>query len=244
VEIMLNRLSAALAAAGALAALCATASNAQSLMDYAAPVNDVSLKIAVVSRDMDALKKISTEFAQSYRFASSQMYFKSPDKFRIDSKAGVINVKYIINGNAKVLKAGVLNKRWDITNEPAQRQSALTVGLLTPAWVNLVNASAKGTRTISGRKAVVFDTHFKGKKNAAWYRLFMDPEKRIVLRMEQYHGDNKLKDTIVFADPVRASGIWVPTHTKVFNPLGQLGAVTKLENIRVNAGIADSLFAL
>jgi len=226
------------------AAATAASAGAQSLMDYAAPVRDIALKSVVVERDMAALKKISNEFAQSYRFASSQLYMKEPDKFRVDSKAGLVGVKYVINGNAKVLKAGVINKRWDITNEPGQRQGGLTIGVLTPSFVHLVNATAKGEQTVSGRKALVFDTHFKGKGKASWYRLFVDPEKHYILRFEQYKPDNSLKDTIVFSEPTRVNGIWVPTRTKVFNAQGQQGAVTRMENIRVNAGLSDSLFAL
>lgn len=234
------------AGAAALAAsiLIAPATAARPLLDYASPVKDLSLTSTVQERDMDALRKISNEFAQSYRFASSTMYLKEPDKFRVDSKAGLIHVRYVINGNAKILRAGVINKRWDITHEPGQRQGGLTVGLLTASFVRLVDSTPKGTQTVSGRKADVFDTHFKGKGRASWYRLFMDPDQQYILRVEQYKADNSLKDTIVFSEPKRVNGVWVPTRTKVFNPQGQLGAVTKMENIKVNTGLADSIFAL
>lgn len=217
---------------------------ARPVAEYASPVRDVTLTSAVVQRNMDALKKISNEFAQSYRFASSTMYLKEPDKFRVDSKAGVISVKYVINGNAKVLKAGVINKRWDIAKEPGQRQGGLTIGLLTPSFLDLVDATSIGERTVSGRKAEAFDMRFKGKSGGSWYRLFLHPSDRYVLRMEQYKGDNSLKDTIVFSEPKKINGVWIPTQTKVFNPQGELGATTKMENIRVNTGLADSLFAL
>lgn len=229
----------------AAAALTAAPGHAaRPLMDFTSPVKDLTLTSKVEQRDMDALKQISNEFAQSYRFASSTMYMKEPDKFRVDSKAGVVHVRYVINGNAKVLKAGIINKRWDIANEPGQRQGGLTVGLLTPSFVNLVDATPKGTRTISGRTAEVFDTRFKGKGRSSWHRLFMDPDQRYILRVEQYKPDNSLKDTIVFSDPKKVNGIWIPTRTKVFNPKGQLGAVTRMENIRVDSGLSDSLFSL
>jgi outer membrane lipoprotein-sorting protein len=142
------------------------------------------------------------------------------------------------------VRAGVINKRWDITGEPGQRQGGLTVGLLTPAWVNLVNVTPKGARTISGHKAIVFDTHFKGKKWASWFRLSMDPQKRYIVRLENFSGNGDLKYTVVFSEPVRVNGAWIPTRSKVFNAQGEQGAITKMDNIKVNAGLADSLFSL
>lgn len=228
-----------------LAAMAATAS-AQSvtLTDYASPVRDIKADSKVVSRNMDALKKISGEFAQSYRFATSTFYYKEPNKMRLDSKAGVVSVRYVINGNAKTVKAGAINKRTDITNDPGKRQTALTVGLVTPAWINLLNATYKGDRTINGVKTAVFEARHKQEPKGSYRILYMDPAKKYVVRAEGFYGNGKPKMTTDFLDPKQFNGVWVPTRTKVYNPQGELGAVTDLLNIRVNSGLADSLFVL
>jgi outer membrane lipoprotein-sorting protein len=232
----------AVLAAANVAGLAAHA--AVTLEEYATPIKDVTCQSVIVSRDMDALKKISNEFAQSYRFAESTMYYKEPHKFRVDSKAGIVGVKYVINGNRKVLKAGVINKRWDISKDPGQRQSAITIGLVTAGWAGLLDNSYLGDKTINGTRTVLFESHFKGQPTGSYYKLYIDPERRYVVRSEQFHGDGKLKVSMNFLNPKKVNGHWVPTQTKVYNPQGQLGAVTELRNVRVNSGLDDDLFAL
>lgn len=229
---------------GALAASVAPSRAAATLSDCASPLQDIRVESKIVSREMDALKKISTEFAQSYRFASSTFYYKEPNKLRVDSKAGLVTVRYVINGNSKVVKAGVINKRTDISRNPGQRQTPLTVGLVIPAWVSLLNADYQGERTINGTKTSVFQVHHKLEPKGSYFKLYMDAARKYVVRSETYHGNGRLKVTMDFQEPKSFGGVWAPTRAKVYNPQGELGAVTELTKIRVNTGLADSLFAL
>ncbi len=229
---------------GALAASVMPSRAAVTLSECVSPIRDIRVESKIVSRDMDALKKISTEFAQSYRFATSTFSYKEPNKLRVDSKAGVVNVRYVINGNSKVVKAGVINKRTDISKNPGQRQTPLTVGLVVPAWVSLLDSDYQGERTIHGTKTSVFEVRHKLEPKGSYYKLYMDASRKYVVRSETYHGSGRLKVTMDFQEPKQFDGIWVPTRAKVHNPQGELGAVTNLTNIRVNTGLADSLFAL
>ncbi|HEY3268615.1 MAG TPA: outer membrane lipoprotein-sorting protein [Armatimonadota bacterium] len=228
----------------ALALTPVLARAAKPLMDYASPVRDITLKSNIVKRDMDLLKTISTEFAQSYRVAASELWYKEPNKLLLISKAGLMDVVYKINGNAKTVKAGFLNKRWDVTHAPGQRQTALTVGLMTPAWVDLVNATYYGAAKVDGRPAVIYDARFKESDPRTWYRLYIDSERKIVLKQEQRIRDGSLKVTLHYMDPVRRNGVWAPTQIEVVTPDGKQGALTKMDGIRINTGLSDDLFKL
>lgn len=214
------------------------------LEKFASPIMDLHVKSSVESRDMEALKKISNEFAQSYRFAGSEMYYKEPGKLKIISKAGFLDVSYVINGNTKGYKAVGIHKSIDITHSPGQRQGASAVGLLTPSFLDTMNISSKGSAKIDGREALVYEAHYKEEPGGAYYKFFVDPSRKYVVRQEQYHGDGRPKMTTRFLNPVNQKGIWLPTRTEVLNGEGKRGAVTKMQILGINTGLSDSLFAL
>ena len=224
--------------------LSAGAFASQPLEKYASSIKDIHVKSSVESRNLDALKKISNEFAQSYRFAGSEMYYKEPGKLKIISKAGLLDVSYIINGNTKVLQAVGIHKTIDITHSPGQRQGASAVGLLTLSFLDAMNISSKGSTKIDGHEALVYEAHYKEEPGGAYYKFFVDPARKYTVRQEQYHGDGRPKMTTRFLNPVNQKGIWVPTKTEVLNGEGTPGAVTKMQIVGINTGLPDSLFAL
>lgn len=231
-------------ALAAFALLTNAAYSADPITKYASPVADLHVKSSVESRNMDALKVISTEFAQAYRVAGSDIYYKEPGKLKVVSRAGLIDVTYKINGNSKTVQAGLLHRTIDITHSPGQRQGAMSVGLLTPSWLSLVNSSSQGVAKVDGQKLVVFESHYIEEPGGTYYKFFIDPVRKYIARQEQYHGDGKLKMSIRFAAPVKVNGVWVPTRTIVTNGQGQQGAVTRLSVVSVNTGLADREFAL
>ena len=224
--------------------LSAGAFASEPLQKYASPIKDIHVKSSVERRDMDALKKISNEFAQSYRFAGSEMYYKEPGKLKIISKAGLLDVSYVINGNTKVVRAIGIHKTIDITHSPGQLQGAFVVGLLTPSWLDLMNITSKGSAKIDGRNTLVYEAHFIEEPRGAYYKFFVDPARKYVVRQEQFYGEGRLKMTTRFLNPVNQKGFWLPTKTEVLNAEGKLGAVTKMQILGINTGLPDSLFAL
>lgn len=228
----------------ALAAVVVGSRAAVPITKFASPVMDFHVRTAVEARDMDALKVISPEFAQSYRFSGSEIYYKEPGKLKVVSKAGLIDVTYKINGNSKAVQAGLIHKTIDITHSPGQRQGAMSVGLLTPSWLSLVSATLSGTSKVDGISTVVFEAHYNEEPGGTYYKFYIDPARKFTCRQEQFHGDGKLKLTTRFLEPVKINGVWIPTKTIVSNAAGKQGAVTKLNVISVNSGLSDKDFEL
>lgn len=215
-----------------------------SIQNATTPVRDIVVQSQVVSRDMDVLKKISTEFAQSYRFANSTLYYKEPNLMRLESKAGAVTVVYIINGDKKRLNAGLIRKTWNVAKEPRQRQSVLAIGLLAPSYLNLFTVTPAGNETVAGVKADVYTLRYKVEPQGSYLKLSVDPEKRVVVRHRQFMKNDQLKYEIRFLKPKPFGGIWVPTQSEVYNGEGQKGATTQITSVKVNAGIASSQFQL
>jgi outer membrane lipoprotein-sorting protein len=222
----------------------AGAAHAQAPINSHLPqVRDIALSSKIVSRDMAELRKISRDFAQSYRFASSEVFYKEPNRLRVNSRAGAITVSYVINGNTKVYRAGAAVRN-DISNKPKERQTAMLAGVLTPAFLQMFNVSGAGTGTFAGRSVHVYNLRYRQEPDGLWVRLSVDPQRKLVIRQQEFHADGSMKLDVRFLNPQQVSGVWVPTRLEVYNGEGKLGAVTEVSNIRVNTGLADSLFSV
>lgn len=228
----------------ALILLAQPARSAQPLVKYASPVRDISVRNTLVFKDMKELKVISNEYAQGYRVTYTDVWFREPNMLRVSSKAGLISAVSIINGNAKKVSAGPIKKTYDLKKEPRKRQDALTLGLVTPSGLQDYTDKFLRRDKVNGVVVLVYELKHKVKPEDSYKHVFVEPNKKVILRILNFHGDGRLKFDSRFLNPVKVNGIWVPTRTEVYNANGGLGGVTKFENIKVNTGLADSLFKL
>jgi len=228
----------------ALMALALPAWGELPLVKYASPVRDISVRTTLVSTDMKELKVIGTEYAQGYRVTYTDIWFREPNMLRVTSKAGLLSAVSIINGNTKRVSAGPIKKTYDLKKEPRKRQDALVLGLVTPS--GLFDYTDKFLRKdkVNGVDVMVYELKHKVKPEDSYKIVFVDPNRKVVVRLMSYQGDGRLKLDSRFLNPVKLNGVWVPTRTEVYNANGKLGGVTKFENIKVNTGLSDSLFKL
>lgn len=205
-------------------------------------VKDYRATATLSDADLDALRKIGKDYADSYRFKTMQAYLKEPGKIRFEMKALMLTFTYVINGNTKYTSVPTLHiqNTKDITTAPQTRQTSLELGFITKS--SLADFNSKFVRMDGKRQ--VFELRFKrkdqaGKKIVLW----VDPEKKILTRRDLYNSDGKLKARFDYSSPRQvATGIWMPTRITVHNAAGQFGGATTYAGIRVNTGIPDKLF--
>lgn len=219
---------------------------APSLRSYAQPaLKDFSAVGEVVTKNDAELRKIEPSYVQSYRFRESLIQYKEPLKLRMDAKAGFLSIRYVINGRRKLTRGLGLNKVKDITGRPGEKQTMLESGILTPAFLDDHLASRYvGQKTLDGRKVPVFEFWYTDEPNSRRHVVWMDPEKRIVLRHDINHRSGGLKMRFMLKQPVKVSGVWVPTRVEVYNAEGRLAAVTRYTKVKVNTGLSESLFRI
>jgi hypothetical protein len=220
----------------------------EALRDYAQPaLRDFAATAAIVQKNDAELRKIDDNFAKGYRFKESLIQYKEPLKLRVDSKAGLFSIRYVINGKRKSTQVpGLhLNRVKDITGRPGEEQSMLDSGILTPGFVaDAVAFRFVGRQELEGRSVPVFEFWYTDEPHSRHHFVWLDPEKKTILRHDVHHRTGALKMRFMFRQPQKVGGIWVPTRVEVYNAEGRLGAVTQYSNIRVNTGLSDNLFRI
>ncbi len=226
--------------------LCAllTMAQSQDINDYVQTrLHDLRGTVRQQTANQRELEKINRDFANSYRIKQMTARYKEPSKMRLESKVGVVNVVYIINGDHKHVSAGPIRNTDDISNAPGKRQSLMDFGILTPSFMRLVNAKFLRTDSEGGVRYPVFELTWANSDDTSKHVVWMDGKTRTIFKRQWYNQQGKLMATFFYKNAAEAApGIWVPTRVEVYNAEGKLGGITTYTDLRVNEGLPDSLF--
>ncbi len=216
----------------------------QDINDYVQTrLHDLRATVRQQTANQRELEKINKDFANSYRIKQMTARYKEPSRMRLESKVGVVNVVYIINGNYKHVSAGPIKHTDDISNAPGKRQSLMDFGILTPSFMKLVNAKFLRYDQEGGVRYPVFELTWANSDDTSKHIVWMDGKTRTVVKRQWYNQQGKLMATFYYKNPVEAApGIWIPSRVEVYNAEGKLGGVTTYVDLHVNEGLPDSLF--
>jgi len=218
----------------------------ETLGDFVQPaLQDFAATAVIEKKNADELGKIGKNFAQGYRFHESRVQYKEPLKLRVDAKAGLLSVRYIINGTRKVTQVPGLHLKFakDIKGRPGEKQGMLDAGVLTAAFLaDAITSRFLGRQPLDGRMLPVFEFWYPTDVRSRHHTLWIDPEKRIVLRhdVDDRHGHPWVR--YLLKQPTQVAGVWVPSQIEVYTADGHLAAVTRYTQVKVNTGLSDSLF--
>ena len=209
-------------------------------------LKDATFTARVGRSDQRELKKINDDFAQSYRFKSTKVYAKEPFKLRLEATVEDQSIYFILNGTTRWyrLPSANINHKEDLSGQPGKRQTWLDFGVLTPGlFRNLFVGTFVRTDKDSGR--IVFDiTYANSSEDSSRHRVFIDPAKKYVTRREWYAQDGTLRAIFLYEAPVHMNGAFFPTKLTVKNAEGKTAGTSSYIDIKLNAGLADSLFSV
>ena len=221
-----------------------TSLHAPSIEQYAqANLDDAQFIAHVVKGDQRELKKINSDFGQSYRFESMTILYKDPFMLRLDGSVEDTTVEYVINGNRMAYKIPKLRmgKTEDISHAPGRRQTALDFGLVVPSLFKTF-MTAQFVRMDRETGDPVFDVTYQDRADTSRNRIWVDPQRHIVAKREWYSQGGRQLATFIYDEPKEQNGVWLPTRLTVKNADDIVAGVTRYDSIRVNTGIASSLF--
>lgn len=212
-----------------------------------ANLKDATFVARKVSADQRELQRINRDFAQSYRFDNSTVQYKEPMMLRLESRVEDQSILYIINGATRTVRIpkANFNTRENLARAPGKRQTPFDFGLLTPSLFRNFMV-AKFIRRDRATNDLVFDFFYENQNDdSTRHRVWVDPDKKVISRREWYsQNGGHLVATFVYEEPKQYSGVWVPTRVSVRNAANKVAGVTEYASVRVNTGLADSLFAV
>lgn len=211
--------------------------------EAAKDLQDISMVGTVTFKNKKALAKIDANYSRLYDFKSATVVHKSPDKFRMDGKLGMVRFEYIISGGHKIVRAPSIRftKKEDYSDDPAKLQDALDIGLITPSlWhhrkVEIIDdPEAAAVGEIKAR--------LRWPKGDMIHYVWIDQADLYLKRFEKRDPTGKLLFRVEYSEPRQAGGvIWMPTKVEVFSADGERAGASEYSDIKTNMGVQDSFF--
>jgi outer membrane lipoprotein-sorting protein len=204
---------------------------------------DLQGTAVVVYKDDAELKKMGKSFARSYEFKKAEIFFKNPDKFRMEGKLGMVKIEYINSGDLRIVRVPSLrySKKDDVGDEPGKLRASIDIGILTDSlWLHHEVRTLAKEDTPSGEVYVLELARIgDGRRNQ---KIWVDSKHRI-LKREKYKDDGSLKARYLFKEHKLIDGVlWTPIRTETYNDKSKLVGISELRNVKVNQGLPDSKF--
>lgn len=207
-------------------------------------IKDLSVALRIVHEETnyDELKKIGGAFATSYRVPTYEITYKAPGKLRVEGKAGPLSALLVYVGDTKMFRVGLIKKTQNVHGNPGQKQSLMDVGVCAKDWL------ATDYQPIFLRRdgaLLVYKLAQRNTDNKSHEVVWVNPKTFLTEKRLSYNSENELQKEIRYIKPRELRpGIFVPTRVEIYNQLGKLGAVQTVEEIKVNTGVAESVFQL
>ncbi|MCU0317025.1 MAG: outer membrane lipoprotein-sorting protein [Fimbriimonadaceae bacterium] len=205
---------------------------------------DASFVAVRQSANQRELAKISDDFQQSYRFDRTRVFLKEPMMLRLEARVEGQDIFFILNGPTRLVRIpkSNINQRENLAKAPGKRQTGNDFGLLLPSMFNNFFV-AKFVRNDRATGAAVFDlTYIPSLDDTSRHRVFVDPEKKVMIRREWYGQEGQLRAIFLYSDFKQFGSIWMPTKITVNNSENRAAGSTNYIDIKVNTGLSDDLF--
>jgi outer membrane lipoprotein-sorting protein len=200
----------------------------------------VALRIVPEETNFDELKKIGGAFATSYRVPTYELYYKAPNKLRVEGKSGPLSALLIYVGDTKTYRIGPLKKTENVKGNPGKKQSLMDVGVFAHDWL-LTDYQAMFQRKESALR--VYKLLQRGTDNKSHEQVWVNPKTFLTERRLSFNSEGVLQKEIRYTQARELRpGIFLPARVEIYNALGKLGAVQTVESAQVNVGLSESLF--
>lgn len=218
-----------------------------SLAAQATDVSSLELVLHIVSTNPQALQQIGPDFARNYAIRNLLLLYKAPDKLRLDGHSAAFGDAVLIyNGAIRFYAVPKLHlqKKENLADQPVLRQSLLEyTGLITLETLDFMRPQFIRKEVEEGDPLLIYELHYIEHPNSSYYRIWVDPNKHLVVKRAWYTADGKLKAVFTYLAPQQVlPNVWLPTHIQVHNPEGILAADTEIQKVHADTPLSDALF--
>jgi outer membrane lipoprotein-sorting protein len=212
-----------------------------------AKLDDFSARVNVVKADKRELAKINRDGGLFYQFSDILMRYKEPNKIRIEGNIQGTRGVYILDGTTQMVSIPRVNykEKRDFGNAPGKKKTLVDVGIISEFYLTYTNAKFLREAIVDGVPCAAFEMRYKDKDDTSHQIMYIDPKTKVVRKRESYSQESKLQAVYYYKDVKEvAPGIWFPTQIEAQNIDRVIAGITAYKDIKVNTGIADSIFKL
>ena len=212
-------------------------------------INDLQANLQVTLIDPKPLEAIDKEVARLYALHNVSLQYKAPDRLRLNAnspKDGRESLLFNAEQRLFTVEKGKNGKEQNLADSPARRSFLYEYcGLLTPDMFDTLRARFVKQEKLQNIPTVVYDLTYWGMDEGPYSRVWIDPERRILLRKESFDRDSKLKTVFIYRQPTElAPDLWLPGSVEMADAKGKIFATIKIAAGRANRGIPDTDFLI
>lgn len=207
---------------------------------------DAIFTAKVVTGNQAELAKISDDFGNSYRLKVVKSFLKEPLKMRLETKVDETNLLMVIANFKRSFRVPRFpTSDENLADKPGKMQTPMDYGLITSSMMSEL-FTAKYVRTDRASGDYVFDMTYKTPKysDTSRHRIWVDPQKRVISKREWYNQYGRQRATFFYEEPMLRDGVWFPSRGTVRNMDGKIAGVIEYQSVKINSGLADSLFKI
>lgn len=208
-----------------------------------APLKEMKAEMALVSANKGNISDMGAGYSDIVGLEKGIIYFKKPDKFRMDGYARGIKATFVQNAYRKLVLAAMVRVTDNVKDKPGKRFDTLDLGFLSSRlWVDntvTIVGSAKGP-TVELRLVPK-----SGGKDKRHDNVWLDVATLKPLKREKYRGNGDLRVRYVYTVFESLCGkLPIATTSTMYNPSGEKMGTVTYKNVKANVGLADSLFSM
>lgn len=217
--------------------------------NFTTNVEDIEATVRVTKYEPKELEKIGKDFGTTYLFRTLTFQYKQPDKIRLEGSSRVLgSALFILNGPNRFFNVPKLGRksRENLEKAPGKRQSLLEYGgLLSPDTLRFMRGRFLREEIVDGTATPIYELTYPGSNGGSFHQVWIDPKTRITVKRAWFDGEKNLRATFTYLEPREVeNGVWMPTRVEVKNSDGTLAASSTFDDIKINKGLDDSLFAI
>ena len=219
------------------------------LTDFVTTCKEMQATIYVSKLDSKEMEKIGKDFGTTYRLRNLRLFFRNPDKVRLEASSRIFGDALIImEGTRRFYAVSKLNLRRveNLKKEPAKRQSLLEYGgQISPQTLDFMEGSFLKEDKVGTTTALCYSLKYTGQVGNSYYHIWIDPQTRITLKRVWFDPQNKIKATFLYSDVKEISpDFWMPGKCEIQNGEGVTAAILDFKEVKTGMPLDDSLFEI
>jgi outer membrane lipoprotein-sorting protein len=219
------------------------------LTDFVTTCKEMQAAIYVSKIDAKELEKIGKDFSTTYRLRNLRLFFRNPDKMRLEASSRIFGEALIImDGTRRFYAVSKLNLRRieNLEKEPAKRQSLLEYGgQISAQTLDFMEGKFLKQENIGTTSTLCYSLKYRGQTANSYYHIWIDPQTKITLKRVWYDPQNKIKATFLYAEQKEiAPNFWMPGKCEIQNGEGITAAILDFKDIKTGMPLEDSLFEI
>ena len=210
-------------------------------------LSDIQASLHVTVKDPKPLAAVDGDLARLCALQDVTFQYKEPSRMRLSAvspKDGKETLLFNGEHRSFAVERAKGASQQDLTDAPTRRTFLFEFcGLISPEMFDTLRARFVKQERLAGVDAVVYDLTYWGLEEGPYYRIWIDPDQRLIVKSEKYDRDGKRKATTLYKQPMEvAPDNWLPGYVEMQDANQKTFATIKITNVQVDQRLPENLF--